>query len=334
MGEGRGEGRISTDDAVAQAGAAILDFISSDATLDRYGEIITPAGWHLDTYRRNPVFQNAHNYGDIMFTLGRALITELRSSPPPHSLSSSGGEGRGEEARTLSTRNPQPSTYLFQRIQFAVDTNPIAKIAYGLYKGHFLNAVSVGFIPLRWQDHPASSLAAPEHSEGGSSSLTPAASAPEPSPVGPAAPERVEGAPDPTAAVPARPPAGHPLPSDGRGVRGEGCAVTGEGSGQIRGEGPRRIYVEQELLEVSAVSIPANPNALALALKSGALEKSDLQDTADLINYTLSAAHASLSRQSEAAAERSTLHAPHAPPADLAPLLALARQIRAQLKHL
>jgi len=41
--------------------------------------------------------------------------------------------------------------------------------------------------------------------------------------------------------------------------------------------------VEQELLEVSAVGIPANPNALALAFKSGAIEKSDLQDTLDVL---------------------------------------------------
>jgi len=37
------------------------------------------------------------------------------------------------------------------------------------------------------------------------------------------------------------------------------------------------------LLEVSAVSIPANPNALALGLKSGAVQKADLQDTLDLL---------------------------------------------------
>jgi hypothetical protein len=36
-----------------------------------------PAGsW--TPYRRNPVFQNAHNYGDILFTLGKALITDVR----------------------------------------------------------------------------------------------------------------------------------------------------------------------------------------------------------------------------------------------------------------
>jgi HK97 family phage prohead protease len=161
---------------------ATLDFIASTATLDRFHEIIEPSGWRLDSYRSNPVFQNAHNYGDILFTLGKALVTEVRSV----------GERQG----------------LCQRIQFAVDVNPVARIAYGLYKGGFLNAVSVGFIPLRWED-------------GG----TPAAQG---------------------------------------------------------GPAPRRRYLEQELLEVSAVAIPANPDALALGVKSGAVEKADLRATLEL----------------------------------------------------
>src|SRR6516164_4319979 len=111
----------------AQVGSdATLDFIASTATLDRYREIIEPSGWRLDSYRRNPVFQNAHNYGDILFTLGKALSTEVC------------GVGDGQA--------------LCQRIQFAVEVNPVARIAYGLYRGGFLNAVSVGFIPLRWDD--------------------------------------------------------------------------------------------------------------------------------------------------------------------------------------
>src|SRR6516162_5592860 len=57
----------------------VLDFIASTATLDRYHEVVDPAGWRLDSYRRNPVFQNAHNYGDILFTLGKALITDVRA---------------------------------------------------------------------------------------------------------------------------------------------------------------------------------------------------------------------------------------------------------------
>lgn len=182
---------------------AVLDFISSTATLDRYQEIIEPAGWQLASYRRNPVFQNAHNYSDILFTLGKALITEIRPFPR-------------EAPNKLSTPNSHPSTVLYQRIQFATDVNPIARIAYGLYKGAFLNAVSVGFVPIRWEDGPASTAS-------GSTGVTPASS----------------------------------------------C---------------RRRYLEQELLEVSAVAIPANPDALALGVKSGAVTKDDLADAFDLLH--------------------------------------------------
>src|SRR5438874_13806079 len=85
----------------------VIDIRVSDETLDRYGEIITAAGWRLENYRKNPVIQNAHQYGDILFTLGRALRTEVVGSA------------------------------LIQRWQFAVDVNPFARVAYGLYRGGF-----------------------------------------------------------------------------------------------------------------------------------------------------------------------------------------------------
>src|SRR6476661_8057822 len=44
-----------------------------------------------------------------------------------------------------------------------------------------------------------------------------------------------------------------------------------------------RKYLEQELLEVSAVGIPANPNALMLALKAGAVDADDLEQLRDLL---------------------------------------------------
>jgi HK97 family phage prohead protease len=152
-----------------------IDFRSSDSTLDRYQEVITVAGWKLDTYRKNPVVQNAHNYCSLADTIGKSIITEVRGD------------------------------HLFQRVQFAVEENPMAKIAYGLYKGGFLNAVSVGFIPLRWEN----------------------------------------------------------------------------GTKDV---GYRRRYLEQELLEVSAVSLPANPNALTLAIKAGAIEINDLKELAEFLS--------------------------------------------------
>src|SRR5258706_10620149 len=123
----------------------------------------------LDNCLRYSVFQNAHQYGDIIFTLGKSLISEVRA-------------GR-----------------LFHRIEFATDVNPMARIAYGLYKGKFLNAVSVGFVPVRWEN---------------------------------------------------------------------GTDKTSY----------RRKFLEQELLEVSAVGIPTDPHALALAYQSGAVAKSHLRE--------------------------------------------------------
>lgn len=48
---------------------------------------------------------------------------------------------------------------------------------------------------------------------------------------------------------------------------------------------PARIYRAQKLLEISLVVIPANPEAsqLALAVKSGAVEKSDLRELLELL---------------------------------------------------
>jgi hypothetical protein len=162
--------------------APIIEFRSSDETLDRYKERITVSGWKLDNYRKNPVVQNAHNYCSVSDTIGKSLVTEVRAG--------------GEDG---------PSPYLFQRILFAVEENPMAKVAYGLYKGGFLSAVSVGFIPLSWDN----------------------------------------------------------------------------GSQE---QAYRRKYLQQELIEVSAVSIPANPNALALGLKSGAVEMGDVKELAKLLN--------------------------------------------------
>ncbi len=195
----------------------ILDFIASDETLDRYDEILVAGGWRLEHYRRNPVFQNAHQYGDIIFTLGKALITEVR-----------GGK-------------------LYQRVEFATEANPMARIAYALYKGKFLNAVSVGFIPIRWLNADGT-----EHSTHDRA----------PSSLSDACPDAV-----------------------GAGGEGEGqeaasfCTL----HSPLPTQNFRRKYLEQELLEVSAVGIPANPNALQLGLKAGAIAKADLQDLWDLL---------------------------------------------------
>ncbi len=154
--------------------ADLLHMRASDETIDRYRETISAAGWCLDNYQKNPVIQNAHQYGDIIFTIGRAEKTWVQDGA------------------------------LMQTWRFASAANPMAKIARDLYRGKFLNASSVGFIPREWE-----------------------------------------------------------MGKDG--------------------EEHRRRYLKQELLEVSAVGIPANPNALSLAVKSGAVEKSDLRALAEIL---------------------------------------------------
>lgn len=161
-------------EAKAQEGSPIIEFTASNDRVDRYNEVIAAAGWDLTEYKRNPVFQNSHKYGDIMFTLGKSLLTEVRGNA------------------------------LVQQIEFAVGINPMAKLAYEMYRGKFLNAVSVGFIPLEWED----------------------------------------------------------------GKQGQAFS---------------RKFTKQELLELSAVSIPANPDALQNAVKAGAVDKGDLRDLAEFL---------------------------------------------------
>ena len=158
----------------------VLHIRVSDETLDRYKEVIVASGWRLDNYLRNPVIQNAHQYGDIIFTIGRAEKTWVSGNA------------------------------LLQTWRFASTENPFAKIARDLYRGRFLQAASVGFVPLKWEDGTEKSVF-------------------------------------------------------------------------------RRRYTEQELIEVSAVGIPANPNALTLALKAGAVEESDVRELYQLLKHLVCA---------------------------------------------
>lgn len=194
-----------------------LTMRASDASLDRDGEVLMPEGWQLDNYRRNPVIQNAHNYGTILDTIGRAEVTEVRDGA------------------------------LVQRWRFASEANPVAKIARDLYRGGFLRACSVGFIPVKW--------------------------------------------------------------------------MYGE-----EGSGFRRKFVEMDLLEVSAVPIPSNPNALVAALKSGAIKRQDIGELADFLNQFRSPEGASA--KSGCNADAAYLQQLEKAAQDLAKLAALVKSLR------
>ncbi len=148
--------------------ARTIEFVASTEAVDRYGDVIRVAGWKLDAYKQNPVFLWAHKSGEP--PIGKTVEIHTESNPAA----------------------------LVQKIEFAdAATYPFASTIFNLYKGGFLNAVSVGFMPLE-------------------------------------EPNRITD-------------------------------LEGNGTGGYE-------FTSQELLELSAVPIPANPEALARCVQKGFAE--------------------------------------------------------------
>ena len=95
----------------------------TDETKDRDGDIIKLSGWELENYRKNPVFLWAHNYGSV--PLARAQ-------------------------KVVKKREPQKMD--FHLLYPTKGIYPFADMILELYDGKFINASSVGFIPLKWED--------------------------------------------------------------------------------------------------------------------------------------------------------------------------------------
>jgi len=151
--------------AVKELGDRTLEIAGSTEDVDRMGDIIRAKGWKLAPFKKNPVFMWGHDY----------------SQPPI-----------GRATKVWVDKETQK---LMFNIEFAdAETYEFADTIYKLYKGGFLHATSVGFIPLEW--------------EGKSDEL--------------------------------------PYPN-------------WEGN----------VFTSQELLELSAVPVPANANALVTARESG-----------------------------------------------------------------
>jgi HK97 family phage prohead protease len=98
-----------------------LEAIFSTEDEDRHGDIVRQ-NWDLKQFKKNPVILNSHNYWSATDVIGKA--------------------------EKITVKNGQ----LEGKIKFAVEENPIAKIVFDLYKGGFLNAFSVGFIPKEFSE--------------------------------------------------------------------------------------------------------------------------------------------------------------------------------------
>lgn len=151
------------DGAVRASGTAgTITVVASTRARDRMGDTIDPAGWQLANYRRNPIVLYGHDYSSLPV-------------------------GSAPDVRTTAEG-------LVATIRFA--DHPFAQQVYELYRSRMLNAVSVGFQPIRWVHNDE---------EGGID------------------------------------------------------------------------YLEQELLEISAVPVPANPEALAIARSMAAADRDLLE---------------------------------------------------------
>lgn len=92
--------------------------IMSTSTEDRHGDIVEQ-NWDLKNFKKNPVFLDSHNYDSIEHIIGKVTKIKVKD-----------GKLQGE-------------------IEFALD-NPKGQLAYKLAAGGFLNATSVGFIPMEF----------------------------------------------------------------------------------------------------------------------------------------------------------------------------------------
>src|SRR5262245_10186763 len=68
----------SANVAAVDEDARSLEFVASDETRDRYGDVINAAGWQLDAFRKNPIFLWQHDYGAPIGTVERVRVDGAR----------------------------------------------------------------------------------------------------------------------------------------------------------------------------------------------------------------------------------------------------------------
>jgi len=106
--------RLENNDSSIQE-KQLLSFIASTDRPDRYGDVINQSGWQLESYERNPVILLNHEHNSLPIGKG-----QVRMAP----------EG------------------LIIDVEFDMEDERAAEIAGKVQRG-FLNAVSVGFTPLK-----------------------------------------------------------------------------------------------------------------------------------------------------------------------------------------
>ena len=102
-----------------------VSFIASTATPDRYGDTIEQAGWNLSAYQKNPVLLWAHSHSEP--PVGRVVSMSVKDG-----------------------------NLVADRVEFTTDeVNPFGAKVGRMVKAGFLNAVSVGFLPSKFEPRKA-----------------------------------------------------------------------------------------------------------------------------------------------------------------------------------
>lgn len=96
-----------------------FDMVISSEAIDRDNDMIRAAGWDITNYKKNPVVQWAHDHH--IPTIARSVKTKVERA-----------------AKKLIGRPKFPEEGI----------HPFADMIYNLMKGKFLNAASVGFMPI------------------------------------------------------------------------------------------------------------------------------------------------------------------------------------------
>lgn len=112
----------SSGNPEAKADSRVVSFVFSDDSIDRMGDTIDARGWQLDQFVKNPIALFGHDSASVENVVGRARNVRVAGNK------------------------------LVGDIEFAeAAVNPNADVVFKMVKGGFLNAVSVGFVPLEWK---------------------------------------------------------------------------------------------------------------------------------------------------------------------------------------
>lgn len=113
----------------------VLEFIGTDETEDRDGDVIKADGWKFENYLKNPVFLPFHN----SWTVPAAKCVGIAKAP------GSTGVSFQIKFATIEELCSNPTTPSNEAL--------LADTLYNAYKNGFMRAVSIGFIPIEHQEN-------------------------------------------------------------------------------------------------------------------------------------------------------------------------------------